>query len=317
MAAKYSTDAFGANFEADQKQDLPIVATAENCNGRIFIVTGANTGLGYEAAKHLVGVSAAKVILAVRSLAKGEDAKAKIEADTGVMGVADVWELDMGSFESIKLFAGEVNGLERLDAIVENAGVALPRFTVADGNEGTMMVNVMGTMLLAALVMPKLKETAKKFGVKPHLSFVGSGVAFTVPGTLEGIEGDIIDGFNDESRAVMAQRYDITYSYLLDDAFSDNFNRYPVSKLVELYVVREYAALNPPSTTGVVINYVNPGLCTTELARNADENTKKRIEDMRAALGRTAEMGSRTLLHGAIGGEETHGKYLSECETKE
>jgi hypothetical protein len=90
-----------------------------------------------------------------------------------------------------------------------------------------------------------------------------------------------------------------------------------LSKLVALYAVREYASLNPPSATGVVINYVNPGLCNTELTRNADEETKKRIEGMRAALGRTAEVGSRTLLHGAVGGQETHGKYLSECEAKE
>jgi hypothetical protein len=38
---------------------------------------------------------------------------------------------------------------------------------------------------------------------------------------------------------------------------------------------------------------------------------------MNAELGRTAEEGSRTLLHGALGGQETHGKYLSECEVKE
>ena len=89
-----------------------------------------------------------------------------------------------------------------------------------------------------------------------------------------------------------------------------------MSKLLELYAVRQYAALNPPSATGVIINYVNPGLCVTELVRNADEKTKKEIGDMRAALGRTAEVGSRTLLHGMVAGEETHGSYLSECEVK-
>jgi NAD(P)-dependent dehydrogenase (short-subunit alcohol dehydrogenase family) len=305
----------GPNFATDQKQELPIVATKEGCQGGTFIVTGANTGLGYEAAKHLVQLSSKKVILAVRSPAKGDEAKAKIEADTGVKGVAEVWPLDMGSFESIKAFAEKVNGLERLDAIIENAGVALPHFKKADGNEETIMVNVLGTMLLAGLVMPKLKETAKKFGIQPHLSLVGSGVAFTVPGTLERINGDIIDGLNDESQAVMSERYKTLRAFC--NRLHANPYRYPVSKLVEFYAVREYASLTPLSATGVVINYVNPGLCETELARNADDQTKKRIEDMRAALGRTAEMGSRTLLHGAVGGEGTHGKYLSECEAKE
>jgi hypothetical protein len=44
---------------------------------------------------------------------------------------------------------------------------------------------------------------------------------------------------------------------------------------------------------------------------------KKQVDDMRAKIGRTTEMGSRTLLHGALAGKETHGKYLSECEIKE
>jgi NAD(P)-dependent dehydrogenase (short-subunit alcohol dehydrogenase family) len=209
MAAKSTASPFGASFEADQKQDLPIVATKEGCNGGTFIVTGSNTGLGYEAAKHLVQLSSAKVILAVRSTVKGEEAKTKIEADTGIKGVAEVWLLDMGSYESIKAFAKRVNGLERVDAIVENAGVALAKWTTAEGNETTIMVNVLGTMLLAGLVLPKLTETAEKYGIQPRLSIVGSGAAFSVPGALEKIQGDIIDGLNDESQAVMSERYEI------------------------------------------------------------------------------------------------------------
>jgi hypothetical protein len=68
---------------------------------------------------------------------------------------------------------------------------------------------------------------------------------------------------------------------------------------------------------GVVINNVNPGLCVTTLNRHVKQEVRDQIDAMKAALGRTPEMGSRTLLHGAVGGKETHGKYLSECETKE
>src|ERR1700761_74348 len=136
-----NNNALGPNFEADQRQQLPIVATKEGCQGGTFIVTGANTGLGYEAAKHLVALSAAKVILAVRSPAKGADAKAKIEVDTGIKGVAEVWPLEVGSYESIRAFAEKVNRLERLDAIVENAGVALAQWSETDGNETTILVN--------------------------------------------------------------------------------------------------------------------------------------------------------------------------------
>jgi NAD(P)-dependent dehydrogenase (short-subunit alcohol dehydrogenase family) len=199
-------DVFGPNFVADQKQELPISATPAKCRGGTFIVTGANTGLGYEAAKHLVQLSAAKVVLAVRSQAKGDDAKAKIEAETGVRGVAEVWPLDMGSYESIRAFVERAGGLERLDAVVENAGVALELWSTAEGSEQTIMVNVLGTMLLAGLVLPKLKESAEKFGIQPHLTIVGSGVAFIAPGALEAIQGDIIDWLNDESRSGMSQR---------------------------------------------------------------------------------------------------------------
>jgi NAD(P)-dependent dehydrogenase (short-subunit alcohol dehydrogenase family) len=213
MPPKSDYGGLGAHFEADQKQQLPIVATKEGCHGGTFIVTGANTGLGYEAAKHLVQLSAAKVILAVRSPVKGDEAKTKIQADTGINGVAEVWPLDMGSFESIKSFAEKVNGLERLDAIVENAGVAIGgQWKTTDGNEETIMVNVLGTMLLAGLVMPKLKETAEKYGILPHLSIVGSGVAFTVPGVLESSKGDVIDWLNDESQADKSKRYEILHN---------------------------------------------------------------------------------------------------------
>jgi hypothetical protein len=67
----------------------------------------------------------------------------------------------------------------------------------------------------------------------------------------------------------------------------------------------------------VVITYVNPGLCLTDLARHVSEKVREHVHAMRAAHGRTAEMGSRTLLHGVAGGSALHGKYLSECKDKE
>jgi NAD(P)-dependent dehydrogenase (short-subunit alcohol dehydrogenase family) len=193
------TSQLGPNFAQDQALDLPVLATKEGCKGGTYIVTGSNTGLGFEAAKHFVKLTAAKVILAVRSPAKGEEAKSKIEAETGIKGVAEVWPLDMGSYDSIKEFASKVNKLERVDAIVENAGLALDQWSESDGMETTLIVNVTGTMLLGALILPKLEESAKKFGIQPHLGIVGSGVAFTVPDTLEKIDGDIIDALNDKS----------------------------------------------------------------------------------------------------------------------
>jgi NAD(P)-dependent dehydrogenase (short-subunit alcohol dehydrogenase family) len=291
------------DFVRDQKTELPKASIyAGKIRGGTFIVTGANTGLGLKAAEAYVQQGAAKTILAVRSTSKGEEATSKIEADTGIKNVVEVWQVDMSAYSSILAFAKKVNALERLDAISENAAVALDQWSTAEnGMEMTHMVNVTGTMLLAGLVLPKLQETAKKHGITPHLSIVGSVVAHQddcreelnkVP---EG--SDIIDYFNDESHGLTA--------------------RYALSKLILLYAVREWALRNPFSSTGVVINYVHPGLCETDLTRNIQEEDRNMIQNMRDQVGRTAEQGSRTLVHGTVGGPETHGKYVSECMPKD
>lgn len=96
----------------------------QSCKGQVYIVTGANTGLGFEAARHLVRLGADKVILACRNLEKGEAAVKDIEESTKRIGVAEVWSLDLSSFESVKEFAKKVDTLPRIDAIVENAGMS-------------------------------------------------------------------------------------------------------------------------------------------------------------------------------------------------
>ncbi|CAD6592413.1 MAG: hypothetical protein ASARMPREDX12_006073 [Alectoria sarmentosa] len=70
-----------------------------------IIVTGSNAGLGLEASRHFVRLDAAKVILAVRNLEKGEAAKQSIEESTGRTGVVEVWQLDLAHYESVKDFS--------------------------------------------------------------------------------------------------------------------------------------------------------------------------------------------------------------------
>lgn len=92
-----------SEFVHEQYRDLPIIP--ESCENQIIIVTGANSGLGFEAATHFVRLNASRVILDVRSKTKGEAAKALIESATDRRGVVEVWELDMASYTSIKSFA--------------------------------------------------------------------------------------------------------------------------------------------------------------------------------------------------------------------
>jgi NAD(P)-dependent dehydrogenase (short-subunit alcohol dehydrogenase family) len=193
---------FSSMFK-DQWTTLPIVPTPQDCNGKTYIVTGANTGLGLECAKHLVALSAHRVILGVRSLDKGEAAKAQIEADTGRANVVQVWALDLGSHASVKMFAEKIRALDRVDAVIENAGVAQLEWSVAEGLESTLTVNVVSTMLLAAMVLPKLQECAKKFDTTTNIVVVGSEVAFQAKGELEKIDGDILEGLN---QGIMGKR---------------------------------------------------------------------------------------------------------------
>ena len=141
------------------------------------IVTGSNVGLGLEAARHFVRLNAAKVILAVRSLEKGEQAKKSIiESEKKPSDVVEVWSLDLSSFESIKQFAKKAQGLSRLDVLVQNAGIVTYNFTLVEGHESSITVNVISPFLCSLLLLPKLRETAAKFNVLPRLVFVESFV---------------------------------------------------------------------------------------------------------------------------------------------
>lgn len=196
------------DFLKSQRRDLPILLTAESCAGATYIVTGSNHGIGLECAKHLVRMSAARVILAVRSSAKGEAARAEIDAATGRPGVAEVWILDMASYGSITAFAQRAGSeLERIDAVIENAAVALDTWSVAEGLETSLTVNVVGTVLLAVLLLPKLRECAQRFGTKPCLTVVTSALGFTQRKTIESIEGDFLDSLSEEDMWPMTDRY--------------------------------------------------------------------------------------------------------------
>lgn len=134
----------------------------QSFTGQTVIITGANVGLGLEAARHIVRLQAAQVILAVRNPATGEAAKRSIEQSTGRPGVFQVWHFDLASFDSVQSFAERVARLPRVDCVVANAAIATPTFKVVEGHEQTITVNVISTMLLALLLLPKLRETAEQ-----------------------------------------------------------------------------------------------------------------------------------------------------------
>lgn len=174
----YSTKMSANDRALVQTRDLPLKVTKELCAGRTYIVTGANVGLGLEAARHLVGVGAAKVVMAVRNVEAGESAKQGIEDSTGIKGVAEVWQLDLASYDSVRSFASKAaESLGRIEAIIENAAVASGGARAEDHLQ-SLTVNVVSTFLLAVLLLPKLRADAAKFDYTPRVSIVSSGTAF-------------------------------------------------------------------------------------------------------------------------------------------
>jgi NAD(P)-dependent dehydrogenase (short-subunit alcohol dehydrogenase family) len=175
-------------------------------SGQTIIVTGSNTGLGFEAAKHFVRLNAAKVILAVRNVEKGEAAKREIlETTRRTVDCIEVWLLDLERYDSVKQFVTRAQDLEQLDVVVENAGVQTRDFSMAEDSEWTITVNVISTFLLALMILPKMRESAAKFDIVPHLCVVSSEV-HELAAFKEREHASIFDALNDPVKSVMSDR---------------------------------------------------------------------------------------------------------------
>ena len=265
--------------------------------GKTIIVTGSNVGLGKEAARHYARLGASRLILAVRSLDKGNAAKHDIEATTRCASLAiSVWPLDMASYASVQKFAARVDSeLDRVDIFIANAGVARFEHSMAEDNESTITVNVVSTFLLAALVMPKLKATAAKFKTRPTFTITSSEVhGHTQFPQKSAPDGEIFATLNQKD--------------VKPEVWSD---QYPISKLLEVFGVRSIAELHPASEYSVTVNCVNPGLCHSELARDAPT---WKFWLIKLILARSTEVGSRTLVHAGAQSGDAHGQYLHDCQ---
>ncbi|MBW8783581.1 MAG: SDR family NAD(P)-dependent oxidoreductase [Novosphingobium sp.] len=126
-------------------------------SGRTILVTGANTGLGFEAAK-VLAARGARVLLGCRDKGKAE---AAMRAISGAAPGADLafLPLDQADLASVRR-AAELAGREpRLDVLLNNAGVMTPPLMrTADGFELQFGVNHLGTFALTSLLLPKLAE---------------------------------------------------------------------------------------------------------------------------------------------------------------
>lgn len=124
--------------------------------GRTAVITGANTGLGYETARALAS-NGARVVLAVRNLDKGKAAADLIARRYPGADVA-VQELDLTSLESVRAAADQLRaGHDRIDLLINNAGVMMtPKQTTKDGFELQFGTNHLGHFALTGLLLDRL-----------------------------------------------------------------------------------------------------------------------------------------------------------------
>ncbi|KAK4223159.1 retinol dehydrogenase 14 [Podospora fimiseda] len=270
--------------------------------GQTVIVTGSNAGLGLEASRHFYRLGAAKLILAVRTVSKGQEAKEDIIRSITTRNDAsaiEIWPLDQSSTPSTLAFVDRVKSeLSRVDAVVLNAGVNHESFQLSEGYEQTTQVNVLNTFLLTLALLPKLNETKAKFpSSTPHLVVVSS-------------EAHRLTKFDE----INAQDL---YAKLNEPSAYSQQPRYQVSKLMELLLVRELAArlkrVDSKANAGappVIINTVNPGLCKSTLG-NKENKPPLIVRALRAILDRTTEVGSRTYVLAASAPADSHGEFQS------
>jgi NAD(P)-dependent dehydrogenase (short-subunit alcohol dehydrogenase family) len=127
--------------------------------GRTVVVTGANTGIGFETAGALAEAGATTVITS-RDPAKGEAALSALKERTG--GDVHLVLLDLASLASVRAAAAEIlQRFDRLDVLVNNAGLLLSaRRVTEDGFEMTIGVNHLGPFLLTQLLLDRIRASA-------------------------------------------------------------------------------------------------------------------------------------------------------------
>ncbi len=238
--------------------------------GRVAVVTGANSGLGYVTARELAR-KGARVVLACRSEVRGSEAADRIVAE--VPGAeAEFARLDLGDLASVREFAATFP-YERLDLLVNNAGVmAMPYGTTVDGFETHFGVNHLGHFALTGLLLPALLDA-------PAARIV------TLSSFMHVLANIDIDDLNSERR----------YS---------RWTAYARSKTANLLFTHELTRRLAAAGSGVVAAASHPGYAATNLQTAAPQaegrrGTERLMEIGNRVFAQPAEAGALPSLYAA------------------
>lgn len=252
--------------------------------GKTIIVTGANTGIGFETALDFAGRKG-RVILACRNKERGEKAKEKITELTGNSNVI-VKLIDLSSMSSVRKFVEEfVKEEKQLDILVNNAAVTGMAKTMTDeGLEYSHAANYFGPFLLTNLLLDMLKKSpgSRIVNVSSIVNMFGKADC----GNLNG------------------ERYNIALMY---------YN----TKLLNILFTKELA--RRLDGTGVTTYCLHPGSVRTELLRNIPVYVRVPMQLLGLLFFKTCKEGAQTTIYCSVSedvkGES--GKYYMDCKDYE
>ncbi|WP_338665373.1 SDR family oxidoreductase [Pararoseomonas sp. SCSIO 73927] len=248
--------------------------------GRIFLVTGGTSGMGYEDARALAAAGA-RVVIAARNPQRGEEAIARIRQE--VPGAELGFEaVDLAELASVRALAARLGGaLPRLDGLINNAAIMAPpeRGTSADGMEMQFATNYAGHFVLTAGLLPLLRR-----GSAPRVVTLSSIAIHRGRIDLEDLQS--------------ARAY-------------DGFTAYAQSKLACLIFAIELQRRSEAAGWGVQSMAAHPGVAVTELVARGpglDSEAGRQWSGMRERM-QTAAQGALPTLYAATAPEARGGAY--------
>jgi retinol dehydrogenase-12 len=247
-------------------------------DGRTFLITGANTGIGKETARALAH-RGGRVLLACRSAENGRRAIDEIAGATGNEQL-ELLSLDLGDLVSVRACAdGVLARGEPLHVLINNAGVAGGRGMTASGFELAFGTNHIGPFLLTSLLLDRLRESAPA-----RIVNVASGAHF-------GATGIDFQAVRSPTRSVTGMR------------------EYSVSKLANVLHAQELA--RRLDGTGVTTYSLHPGVIASDIWRRVP----RPVRGVMKLRMDSPEQGARTSLYCAtapeLAGES--GRYYDDC----
>jgi len=239
--------------------------------GKTVIVTGANSGLGFEATKKFAEKNA-EVVMACRTLKKAEKARREIKEELEDPNL-ELMEIDLADLESVEVFAESFReNHESLEILCNNAGLmAIPRRETVDGFEMQLGVNHLGHFALTGHLIDMLIESKGRIVNQSSMAHEGS---------------------------------EIDFDDLMSEKSYSKWGAYGQSKLANLLFTYELDRKLDEADADVEAVACHPGVSDTNLFKKGSEMTDSKIKEkiqgiFSHVVGQSAEKGALTMLYAA------------------